>query len=106
MPWVIALDFNTTGIGNIALGFEAGSNVATANSVVCIGNPGADVSNSCYISQIFGATSSGGTAVFINCRWQTWHDDFLPAAWRVDEFLDKWAGESLTQPKGIPCSGL
>jgi hypothetical protein len=23
-------------------------------------------------------------------------------AWRVDEFLGKWADESLTQPKGIP----
>ena len=27
---------------------------------------GANVSNSCFIGQIFGATSSGGTAVFIN----------------------------------------
>ena len=61
-----ALASNTTGSGNIALGLEAGHNVTTANSVICIGARGADVSNSCYIAQIFGATSSGGTGVFIN----------------------------------------
>jgi hypothetical protein len=61
-----ALDFNTTGIGNIALGYEAGFNVTTANSVICIGAFGNNVDNSCYIGNIFNATSSGGTAVFVN----------------------------------------
>jgi endosialidase-like protein len=61
-----ALEFNTTGIANIALGDGAGSGVSTADAVICIGASGANVSNSCYIGQIFGATSSGGTAVFIN----------------------------------------
>ena len=61
-----ALINNTAGSGNIALGFDAGDNVTTANDVICIGAPGANVSNSCFIDQIFGATSSGGTAVFIN----------------------------------------
>jgi hypothetical protein len=63
---VQALDHNTTGHYNIALGFNAGSGVTTANNVISIGIAGQDVSNSCYIGQIFGATSSGGTAVFVN----------------------------------------
>ena len=58
--------FSSTGTGNIAIGFNAGNNVSTASSVICIGLPGQDVSNSCYIGNIFNVTSSGGTAVFIN----------------------------------------
>ena len=58
--------FNSTGNENIAIGFNAGNNVSTASSVICIGLPGQDVSNSCYIGNIFNVTSSGGTAVFIN----------------------------------------
>jgi hypothetical protein len=46
--------------------FGAGGNVTTASDVICIGASGANVSNSCFIGQIFGATSPGGTAVFIN----------------------------------------
>jgi uncharacterized coiled-coil protein SlyX len=60
------LEFNTTGIGNIALGDGAGNGVTTADAVICIGASGANVTGSCYIGQIFGVTSSGGTAVFIN----------------------------------------
>ena len=64
---VRALQFNNTGAGNIALGNGAGSAVTTANNVICIGNGiGQNVSNSCYIGQIFGATSSGGIGVFVN----------------------------------------
>jgi uncharacterized coiled-coil protein SlyX len=63
---VDALDFNATGSSNIALGAFAGSNVTTAGNVICIGALGANTDNSCYIGQIFGATSTGGTAVFIN----------------------------------------
>ena len=62
----LALANNTTGSSNIALGLEAGFHVTTADNVICIGELGENVSNSCYIGQIFGATSSGGTAVFIN----------------------------------------
>ena len=40
--------------------------VTTANNVIAIGTAGANQSNSCFIGHIFGATSSGGTAVFIN----------------------------------------
>ena len=61
-----ALSSNTEGDGNIALGFGAGDSVTTANNVICIGASGENVSTSCYIGQIFGATSSAGTAVFIN----------------------------------------
>src|SRR5438874_1415211 len=61
-----ALFSNTTGIGNTALGANAGSMIATANNVVCIGAAGEDVSNSCFIGQIFGATSVNGIPVLIN----------------------------------------
>ena len=63
-----ALPNNTTGNSNIAIGFEAGENVTTANNVICIGTnvAGNNINDSCYIGNIFGATSSGGTAVFVN----------------------------------------
>ncbi len=57
----------TTGSGNIALGAEAGSAITANNDVICIGAPGPEnVSGACFIGHIFGTTSSGGTAVFIN----------------------------------------
>ena len=63
---VQALFNNTTGGANIALGVAAGQNVTTANNVICIGAEGNNVDNACYIGQIFGATSAGGIAVFVN----------------------------------------
>jgi hypothetical protein len=51
---------------NIGLGSNAGVNVTSASNVICIGADGNNVDNACYIGQIFGATSSGGTAVLIN----------------------------------------
>ena len=60
-----ALEFSN-GIGNIALGTDAGFNVTTADSVICIGAPGANVTGSCYIANIFSATSPGGLGVFVN----------------------------------------
>jgi hypothetical protein len=58
----------STGFSNVALGMSAGSNVMTASNVICIGRSvaGEDVSDSCYIGNIFNATSSGGSAVFVN----------------------------------------
>src|SRR5438477_3793962 len=63
-----SLENNSTGSANTALGFGAGNNVTTAGNVICIGSGvvGANVGNSCYIGSIFGQTSSGGAAVFIN----------------------------------------
>jgi hypothetical protein len=63
-----ALNSNTTGSGNTVAGFNSGFAVTTANNVICIGAgiPGANADNSCFIGSIFGATSSGGTAVFID----------------------------------------
>jgi hypothetical protein len=62
------LNSNTTGSGNTVAGFNSGFAVTTANNVICIGAgiPGANADNSCFIGSIFGATSSGGTAVFID----------------------------------------
>ena len=51
----------------MALGSNAGINVTTANNVICIGRASfANVSNSCYIGQIFGANLFRRKAVFIN----------------------------------------
>jgi hypothetical protein len=61
-----ALFFNTTGSGNIALGESAGDGVSTADNVIAIGAGGENVSDTCYIGNIFGVTSASGTAVFIN----------------------------------------
>ena len=63
---VQALGNNISGNNNIVLGNVAGSGVTTANDVICIGAGGENVDSSCYIGGIFNATSSGGTAVFIN----------------------------------------
>jgi hypothetical protein len=57
---------DATGMQNTALGVGAGSGVATANSVICIGSAGENVSESCYIGNIINATSSSGSAVFVN----------------------------------------
>ena len=50
-----ALSTNTVGAFNTALGVFAGSNVTTANNVICIGAnvSGANADNSCYIGQIY-----------------------------------------------------
>ena len=55
----LALAFSGTGSGNVALGANAGSNVTTASNVICIGSnvPAANVSNTCFIGNIFGVTT-------------------------------------------------
>jgi len=59
-----ALTLNA-GDHNTALGYAAGTSVTTANNVICIGASGADVSNSCYIGNIW--IQPGGTqAVYVN----------------------------------------
>ena len=67
-----ALLNNTEGSYNTAVGVGAGAGVSTADNVICIGSSvfGADVSNSCFIGNIFGVTSSGGTGVFVNSAGQ------------------------------------
>jgi hypothetical protein len=56
-----ALSNNTSGRSNAALGINAGAGVTTANNVICIGSDvdGENVSNTCYIGNIFGVTSVG-----------------------------------------------
>ena len=58
-----ALLFNTNGAFNTALGFEAGSSVTTASHVIAIGTAGANVSNSCYIGNIYGTFNTAQSAV-------------------------------------------
>jgi len=54
----VALLSNTTGNFNTALGLLAGSNVTTADNVICIGAAGFDVSDSCFVANIHGASVS------------------------------------------------
>jgi hypothetical protein len=51
----------------VALGFDAGAFVTTANNVICIGSFGTNVNNSCFIGNIAGVNQGGpAAAVFIN----------------------------------------
>jgi Chaperone of endosialidase len=58
--------FATTSSNLICIGDLAGQNVTTANNVICIGTAGENAPNSCYIGNIFNATSADGSAVFVN----------------------------------------
>jgi hypothetical protein len=62
-----ALIFNTSGSFNTALGYSAGKAINTASNVICIGANvgGADVSNGCYIGNIW-SQSGGSQAVYVN----------------------------------------
>jgi len=52
---------NSTGAGNMAIGYGAGSNISTANSVICIGHNGQDVTASTWIENVYGVTTQSGT---------------------------------------------
>jgi hypothetical protein len=58
-----ALLSNTTGNGNTALGAAAGGGVTTANNVICIASAGANVSSTCFIGHIRGATTQNANAI-------------------------------------------
>ena len=61
-----ALSNSTCGFNNIRIGFFGRSSVITSHDVTCIGVQSQDVSNSCFIGQIFGATVPGASNVFID----------------------------------------
>jgi uncharacterized coiled-coil protein SlyX len=63
-----ALSNSTGGSSNVVVGDGAGQNVITASHVICIGAnvAGENVSNTCYIGNIFGVTSAGALPVFVN----------------------------------------
>jgi hypothetical protein len=62
-----ALFNNVSGDFNTALGYAAGLSNITARHTICIGaGVGQNVSNSCYIGNIFGQTSGDGVPVFVN----------------------------------------
>jgi trimeric autotransporter adhesin len=65
-----ALSNNTEGADNTAVGFNAGASVTTASNVICIGAFGQNVDNSCFIANIFDATSASGIGVFVNSSGQ------------------------------------
>src|SRR5437899_304254 len=63
-----ALSNNTSGNNNIGIGFFGGLSVTTSSNVICIGTQGQDMSDSCFIGQIFGATVPGGSTVVIDAN--------------------------------------
>ena len=75
-----ALQKVTTGIANIAIGNSAGVNLTTGDNNIAIGNPGVtseadtirigNAQTRAFIAGISGATSSGGTQVFVNAVGQ------------------------------------
>ncbi len=113
-----ALGGNTSGSGNTALGIGAGSGVTTGNNVICIGAAGNDVDNSCYIANIFGDTSSGGTAVFVNSNGRLgtttssrrFKEDIKPMAQASEALLAlkpvTFRYKKEIDPTGIPQFGL
>jgi trimeric autotransporter adhesin len=56
-----ALANSISGDSNLALGIDAGNQVTTASNVIAIGHTGADVSNTTWISNVFGVTTQSGT---------------------------------------------
>ena len=60
-----ALVRNTTSSFNIALGRLAGADVTMVDNVICIGAPGANVSDSCYIGNVW-QQPGGSQAVYVN----------------------------------------
>lgn len=54
---------NSTGNNNVALGALAANNVTTADNVICIGAPGTNVSNTCFIGNIRGVATVNMNAV-------------------------------------------
>jgi hypothetical protein len=63
----LALSNNTSGSANVALGLEAGSNVTTASNVIVLGAdvPGANVSDTTWIGNVFGVTPQSGTTAAV-----------------------------------------
>jgi hypothetical protein len=53
--------FKSTGDNNIAVGIAAGLGVQTAHNVIAIGHPGADLSGTTWIGNVFGVTTQSGT---------------------------------------------
>lgn len=56
---------NSTGTANVGLGAAAGTNVATASNVTCIGAGlgGQDVSNTTWIANVYGVTTQSGVTL-------------------------------------------
>src|SRR5207244_13570514 len=51
----------STGLGNTAICYGAGSNVSTANGVICIGHNGQNVTATTWIENVYGDTTQSGT---------------------------------------------
>jgi len=90
---------NTSGNRNIAIGSLAGTGVTNASDVICIGAPGLNESNRCFIGQIFNTDLTGGNAVFINSDGKL---GLLISSQRFKEEIKPMMQTS----GGIPCGAI
>jgi hypothetical protein len=58
-----ALLHNVSGSANVAIGPAAGDKITTASGIIAISNSAADVSNTCWISNIYGVTTQSATTL-------------------------------------------
>lgn len=56
-------DLITTGSDNTVIGFLAARNIRVANNVIAIGDDAADVSNTCWIGNIYGVTTQSAVTL-------------------------------------------
>jgi len=58
-----ALFNNVSGSANVAIGIAAGDKITTGSGIIAISNSAADVSNTCWISNIYGVTTQSATTL-------------------------------------------
>jgi Chaperone of endosialidase len=108
----------STGNENTAVGVQAGGNVTTASNVICIGSPGNNVDNSCYIGNIYGAAIDPATGIIVGIdstgklgtmsSSQRFKRDIQPID-RASDAILKFKPVSFhykNDAKNIPCYGL
>lgn len=113
-----ALAQNTSGLSNTAVGVNAGMNVNSANNVICLGSPGENVDNSCYIGNIYGAPidPATGTLVAVDSTGKLGTTSSSQRFKRDIQPMDKSSEAILklnpvtfhykSDPKNVPCYGL
>jgi hypothetical protein len=97
--------FGSTGGGNVAVGYGAGSAVTTASDVICIGTDvaGEDVGSHTYIGNINTTSVSGGNADFVTIDLTTGLLGHLSSSRRYKEGIKPMddASEALYQLKPV-----
>ena len=95
-----ALKDKTTGLGNTALGYQAGIGVSTADNVIAIGTAGVNVSASCYIGNIWNQPG-GSQAVYVDVNGKLGRHEFLHGASRTKSSRWSKASEAILALKPV-----